>query len=94
MSVAEALAAGLPVVVTDGTPWSHVEALGIGRAVAQQPRAIAEAIIDVLANPADGCAMGARGKTWARDTFGWDAIGRSMRDAYQLALDRTRSSRA
>jgi len=87
MSVAEALAAGLPVVVTDGTPWSHVEALGIGCSVAQDPAAMATAILQILEHPADGCAMGARAKVWARDTLGWDTIGRSMRDAYQRVLD-------
>ena len=37
--------------------------------------------------------MGARGKAWARETLGWDAIGRSMRDAYQRVLDGRRRLR-
>ena len=90
MSVAEALAAGLPVVVTNETPWPQVAALELGYVVAQEPVAIARGILEILERPADGCAMGARGKAWARETFGWDAIGRSMRDAYQGVLDRPR----
>ncbi len=90
MSVAEALAAGLPVVVTNGTPWPQVAALELGYSVAQEPAAIARGILEILERPADGCAMGARGKAWARETLGWDAIGRSMRDAYQGVLDRPR----
>jgi hypothetical protein len=35
--------------------------------------------------------MGARGKAWARETLGWNAIGRAMRDAYQHALDSSRN---
>jgi glycosyltransferase involved in cell wall biosynthesis len=90
MSVAEALVNGLPVVVTDGTPWSHVASLGIGCSVVQEPASLARAILQILDDPAEGCAMGARGKAWARDTLGWDAIGRSMRDAYQHVLDGSR----
>ena len=91
MSVAEALTAGLPVVVTNGTPWPQVAALELGYSVAHEPAAIAGGILEILERPADGCAMGARGKAWARETFGWDVIGRSMRDAYQRVLDRPRS---
>ena len=43
MSVAEALAAGLPVVVTNETPWPQVAALELGYSVAHEPAAIAEA---------------------------------------------------
>jgi len=94
MSVAEALAAGLPVVVTNETPWPQVAALELGYSVAQEPAAIARGILEILERPADGCAMGARGRAWARETFGWDAIGRSMRDAYQGVLDRPRGLNA
>jgi glycosyltransferase involved in cell wall biosynthesis len=94
MSVAEALAAGLPVVVTNETPWPQVAALELGYSVAQEPAAIARGILEILERPADGCAMGARGRAWARETFGWDAIGRSMRDAYQGVLEKPRGLRA
>ena len=88
MSVAEALTAGLPVVVTNRSPWSQVGTLGFGYSVAHEPTAVANAVLQILEHPADSCAMGMRGKTWARDSFGWDAIGRSMRDAYQQMLTR------
>jgi glycosyltransferase involved in cell wall biosynthesis len=91
MSVAEALAAGLPVVVTDRTPWSQVATLGLGCSVGHEPVAIARAILQILERPAEGCAMGARGRTWARETFGWDTIGRLMRDTYQHVLEGNRS---
>ena len=87
MSVAEALTAGLPAVVTDRSPWSQIGTLGCGYAVAHEPAAIASAVLQILEHPAEGCAMGARGKAWAHEVFGWDAIGRSMRDAYQQVLD-------
>ena len=88
MSVAEALTAGVPVVVTDRSPWSQVGALGCGFSVAHEAPAVAKAVLQILEHPAQGCAMGERGKAWARDTFAWEAIGRAMRDAYQQVLDR------
>jgi glycosyltransferase involved in cell wall biosynthesis len=87
MSVAEAMTAGLPVVVTNGSPWSDVAGLGIGYSVAQEPAAMAAAMLRILERPADACAMGARARTWARDQFGWDAIGRAMCNAYERALE-------
>ncbi len=87
MSVAEALSAGLPVVVTDRTAWSQVASLGLGCSVEHEPSAIAGGILQILEHPAEGCAMGARGRAWARETFGWKTIGRAMKDAYQRALD-------
>jgi glycosyltransferase involved in cell wall biosynthesis len=93
MSVAEALTAGVPVVVTDRSPWSQAGILGFGYSVAHDAPAVAAAVLRILEHPAEGCAMGARGKTWARETFGWQAIGRSMREAYQQVLDR-RAARA
>lgn len=90
MSVAEALTAGIPAIVTDRSPWSQIGPIGCGYAVAHEPAAIASAVLQILEHPAEGCAMGARGRTWAHDLFGWDGIGRSMRDAYQQVLDRAR----
>lgn len=89
MSVAEALTAGVPVVVTNRSPWSEVGTLGLGYSVAHDAPAVANAVLQILEHPAESCAMGTRGKTWARETFGWDAIGRSMRDAYQQILTRS-----
>ena len=92
MSVAEALAAGLPVVVTDRGPWAQVESVGCGYAVPHDPRSIADAVVRLLDDPAEARAMGARGTAWAERMFAWDGIGRSMRDAYQGALDRARAT--
>jgi glycosyltransferase involved in cell wall biosynthesis len=93
MSVAEALTAGVPVVVTDNIPWPQVGSLGMGYVVPQDPDSIARAILRILEQPADGCAMGARAKAWARDTFGWDVIARAMQDAYQDVIDGHRDAR-
>lgn len=83
MSVAEALAAAVPVVVTERGAWAGVEAAGCGYVVTHDARAIAGALHRLLDGTGDAQGMGARAQAWAQSRFGWDAIGRSMRDAYQ-----------
>lgn len=64
--VAEALAHGLPVLTTTGTPWAALDARGCGRCIdLVQDDLVTE--IKALAK-ADLPAMGARGRDWmARD---------------------------
>ena len=81
MSIAEALTAGVPAVVTKPSGWTHLDAIGCGHSVAHEPVAIARGIQRVL----DSTNMDAtrdRARQWARQTFAWDAIACSMREAY------------
>jgi glycosyltransferase involved in cell wall biosynthesis len=89
MSVAEALSAGVPVVVTKNSGWAEVDVIGCGFSVAHEPVSIADGILRVL-DHVDRDALRARARAWARQTFGWDAIGRSMRDAYEQTIARAR----
>lgn len=88
MSVAEALSAGVPVVVTRRSGWADVEAVGCGFSVAHEQVAIADGILRILDPDFDSAAMGGRGREWARQHFAWDAVGRAMRDAYAQVLAR------
>jgi glycosyltransferase involved in cell wall biosynthesis len=90
MSVAEALSAAVPVVVTRRSGWTDVEDHGCGFSVAHEPVAIADSLLRILDDPSQAATMGARGQAWARQTFAWDSIGRAMRDAYESALIRSR----
>jgi glycosyltransferase involved in cell wall biosynthesis len=83
ITVAEAMAAGLPVVVSRDTPWPELEAIGAGRFVEPSPAAFADAIEAVLASPAQGAVMGARGAAFAAARFDWPAIGAAMLEAYR-----------
>ena len=62
MVVAEALAHGVPVVTSRGTPWSDVEKHGCGLWIDNKPRAIADAIRSLRAM--DLRAMGNKGRDW------------------------------
>ena len=88
LSVAEALSAGVPVVVTERGAWSHLASVGCGHLVAHDAQAIADALDRLLADPQAARAMGERGRAWAARTFGWDAIGQAMLREYESVTGR------
>ncbi len=86
MSVVEAMAAGVPVVVTQTCPWQEVETAGCGFWVAQESGEIATAVKYLLSHPAEAAAMGERGRLQARAKYDWDSIARKMADHYAAAI--------
>ncbi len=87
MSVVEAMAAGIPVVVTRTCPWPEIESARCGFWVAQESREIAGTLSYILSNPGEAKAMGERGRALARDKYGWDSIARKMTDHYATAVE-------
>ena len=79
VSVVEALASGCPVVATRTCPWQELEAEGAGRWVAQDARAIADAVSAIVGDPALKASMGEQGARLARDALrppgGWRGDG-------------------
>ena len=91
MSVAEALGAGVPVVVAKSSGWTDVNAAGCGYSVAQEPAAIADGILRVLADQRPE-RMRERARDWARQRFAWKAVSYAMLDAYQTAIARSNAA--
>lgn len=90
LSVAEAMAAGLPVVVSDGVRIaSEVSSAGAGLVVPRQPRALADALLRLLAAPAARAELGARGRQLVTVRYGALAVGAALRGAYEAALTGT-----
>lgn len=85
MSIAEALAAGVPVVATSRSGWTELQTVGGGYSVEQDVAAIASAVRNVLDDPDPG-ATRQRAREWARRTFAWDSIARAMCDTYETAI--------
>lgn len=79
--IAEALAAGRPVVTTKQAPWAGLETHDCGRWIDNEVDAIVAAVRDVAA--ADMDAMGRRGRAWMAAEFGWDGIAERMAAAYR-----------
>jgi len=86
LSIAEALGAGVPAVITKTCPWPKLDETGAGRWVDQTPAAIAAALLDVLSNPPKAVAMGQRGRRFVRDEFSWDGLAPKMVRMYEEAL--------
>ena len=83
MTVAEALASGIPAIVTQGAPWAGLEEHGCGWWVPRDRAALTAALTDALARPAPVLAeMGAKGRAWMAARFGWDALAREMLTVY------------
>jgi glycosyltransferase involved in cell wall biosynthesis len=69
MSVAEALSAAVPVVVTRTCPWPAIEQIGCGHWVAQAAPDIASGVIALLQHPDEARQMGLRGQEFAAREF-------------------------
>lgn len=83
IAVAEALAAGIPSIVTKGAPWQGLETEQCGWWVDQGTEPLLKAMLSATELPAaERQAMGLRGRAWMEQNFGWEAIGRDMKDVY------------
>jgi len=86
--VAEALAAGTPVLTTTGTPWRELETHGCGWWVEPEVERITRALDDAV-----GCAdeerraMGARGRRLVEEQYSWQGVARQMQAAYRWLVN-------
>lgn len=67
IAVAEALAHGVPVITTTGTPWQALDHHGCGRCIALDRDDLADTIKDL--STCDLPAMGAKGRAWMMREF-------------------------
>jgi glycosyltransferase involved in cell wall biosynthesis len=82
--VAEALAAGTPVISTKGTPWRELEPRGCGWWVDPGSAPLAAALSRAMATPAAvRSAMGARGRAWMEQEYSWDSVAAEMLALYR-----------
>jgi glycosyltransferase involved in cell wall biosynthesis len=89
IAIAEALAHGLPVITTHGTPWQSLEERECGWWVPTSPDAIALALkTAVELTPDERKTMGLNGRAWMQDRFGWPQIAREMNACYDWLLQR------
>jgi glycosyltransferase involved in cell wall biosynthesis len=87
ISVAEALAAGLPVITTTGAPWSGLEEHRCGWWVEPQADALAVALAAATSSGGDCLReMGLRGRVWMESDFSWKGVAESMSRAYKTMI--------
>jgi len=79
LAVAEALAAGVPAIVTKGAPWAGLETESCGWWIDHGVEPLKAALLEATALPASmRQEMGARGRAWMARDFSWDAVAQQM----------------
>ena len=87
MSVAEAMAAGLPVIVSDRVNINDdIESAGAGLVVERKVSTLADAIGRLMADADERMRMGMAGRRLVQESYSPRAVGRAMIDAYQQAV--------
>jgi glycosyltransferase involved in cell wall biosynthesis len=83
LTVAEALAAGTPVISTKGAPWSGLEREGCGWWIDHGAEPLAAAMAQAMTLPRDALkAMGDKGRAWMARDFSWDRVAEDMLAVY------------
>ncbi|MGH1471283.1 MAG: glycosyltransferase [Cellvibrionaceae bacterium] len=82
--IAEALAHGIPVITTKGTPWEKINSIKCGWWIDRNIGAIASLLQQVngMAEE-DLIAMGKIGRQWVMDNFSWHQSAEKMNATYQ-----------
>jgi glycosyltransferase involved in cell wall biosynthesis len=88
MVVAEALAHGVPVLTTTGTPWSVLPERGCGWWVDATADGITEGLRQATSqDPETLRGMGERGRELVAAEFGWEQVAKRFVRIYQDLLD-------
>jgi len=88
MSVAEAMAAAKPVVVTRTCPWSDIESHQAGCWIEQSPDAVAAGLNAILSDPDAAREMGRRGRALAAAEYSWTRAASTLISEYEaIAAD-------
>ncbi|MBX9745649.1 MAG: glycosyltransferase [Hyphomonadaceae bacterium] len=83
MTVAEALAHGVPVISSQGAPWSGLVREGCGWWVHASPDSLAEALAGAMRlDDSQRLMMGELGRAWMARDFSWDSVAKRMTDVY------------
>lgn len=87
IAVAEAMAAGLPVVCTKGAPWSCINECGCGHWVDVSTDAIATGLEAVMSlDDESRTEMGRRGRRWVEGNLVWATIASNVSQCYEAAI--------
>jgi glycosyltransferase involved in cell wall biosynthesis len=87
MSVAEALASGVPAIVSRAAPWAGLRDNDAGWWVEVQIDALVAALEQAMSRePGELAAMGERGRQWMQRDFSWAKIGERMTEAYRWVV--------
>jgi glycosyltransferase involved in cell wall biosynthesis len=87
ISVIEAMACGMPVVISDKVNiWREVEAGSAGKITSCDADRFAKIILNLLDSPELLKEMGRNGKVLVKERFQWSTVAHAMEEAYRLIL--------
>jgi glycosyltransferase involved in cell wall biosynthesis len=86
MAMNEALAIGIPLVITDTVRFDEVQTAGAGRVVPWDAAHVARAVAEVLTCPADAERMRIAGRRLAAERLAWPRVAETMVRAYAELL--------
>lgn len=86
ISILEAMACGLPVVITKQCNFPEVEEVGAGKVIDADVDHLSEALIELLDNPELCKEMGNRGKRLVIEKYTWHKVADQMITAYKEIL--------
>jgi glycosyltransferase involved in cell wall biosynthesis len=89
MAIAEALAAGVPVITTRATPWREIETYQCGWWVDVGADSIAEALSSAISCSREELrAKGLRGRELVVNNYSWDSAAKKLLPVFEWTLGR------
>ena len=84
ISVAEAMACGLPVITTDRTPWSLLPEKAAGWCIAAGEDSLTDCLSDALGLAPEALqAMGRNGREWMKNDYSWEVVANKSLRTYE-----------
>lgn len=88
--VVEALARGVPAIVTKGAPWDVLEEYGCGSWISNDQKTVSETMEFFAAkSPEEQRRMGVCGQRLVAEKYSVEVIGKQLRELYVWILDKT-----
>lgn len=92
IAVVEAMAARVPVVVSDRVNiWREIRNAGAGIVVGLDAQSLANAILSLLSQNDLREAMGHNGARFVRENFSWEIVGDTLIKLYRSVLERQKT---
>jgi len=84
ISVVEAMACGLPVLISDKVNiWREVTASGAGKVASCEADRFAEMMLKLLDNPEAGKQMGENGRALVKKRYQWSSVALALENVYR-----------
>jgi glycosyltransferase involved in cell wall biosynthesis len=85
--IAEALASGVPVITSKGTPWQELNTHRCGWWIDNNVDTIAKTLKEAIALPEEECRqMGIRGRQLIKNNYSIEIVAQKMKQLYQWIL--------